>query len=296
MKATPYLSRKAKGRRPLIKRLVLFFLLVSATFSMKLAVHEMWVWDDIVVKVLERPLLCFHEAIEGSGRVIEDYFFLVGLSQENRELKKNAEILKAQNMLLASKISFLEEALGFQMRLDLSRDMLLAARVVAHDTLANVKTLQINRGREHGIAVDDVVLGAAGLVGRVIRVADRTSQVLLLCDPGFAIDVASSRTGVRLLLTGLTENRLKGNRYPFLTRAEFLEKGAELREGDELLSSGLGDIFPAKIPVGRVLELGTREGKIFDRLVVQPHVDFAKLDHVFVLGHPASPRVSANEP
>jgi cell shape-determining protein MreC len=85
------------------------------------------------------------------------------------------------------------------------------------------------------------------------------------------------------LVSGVSENRLKGSRYPFLSHAEFLEGEQELKDGDEIVTSGFGTIFPAKIPVGTVKEVQLSEGKVAQKTVIVPKVDFMKLTNVFVL-------------
>lgn len=238
------------------------------------------------VGLLERVYLPVHHLILGvtsrfSG-IWNHYIDLVGKSRENEKLKeeldfKNLHILSLQERLR-------EKSQGA----DFIKDMKslgwegVAANVIAYDPLSVSKTIWIDSGSNDGVAKDFPVMTQKGLVGRVVRVLPQTSQVLLLIDKRFTVDVLDEATRTRAMVVGLGDApRLK--RYPFMTQMEYLKLGDEINAGDLLMTSGLSDLYPRGIPVGYILEIAKDEENVFQSAAVIPSVDFAKIERVIVL-------------
>lgn len=136
------------------------------------------------------------------------------------------------------------------------------------------KTIRVDRGSGSGVAEGMIVRVPDGLVGRVISVTEHTAEVLLITDP--ALKVACTLEGCPKsfgILWGGTENRLV---------LRHLKAGERVFAQARVLTSGLGGVFPAGIPVGtllvddKVADVSAAEGE------VQPTVDFSTLEDVFI--------------
>lgn len=268
-------------------RLILLFL-VAAVFFLRIAwnvslpVPGSWPTDGIVASAF-RPIGRFvggvSEAV--SGRV-RRYFILSGVERENQDMRNELELLKITNAALAAQVSALSEYRDALALYFFRTDDLLPARILSHDLFSASKTALIDKGRDQGVSVDDVVVAGDGLVGRVVESFSGVSKVLLLIDPHFAVDAVNARSGLRVLVSGVSGKDAAAEREPFLTQVEYLENAAEMREGDPIATSGLGGVFPAGIPVGRVDRVNYSTKNLFDKARILPSVDFAKLRRVFV--------------
>ncbi len=99
------------------------------------------------------------------------------------------------------------------------------------------------------------VIDAGGLLGQVIATTPATATVLLVTDPDHAVPVMVARSGVRLVVYGTgRSDRLQLADVPL---------SADVREGDELLTSGLGSRFPPGFAVGRVAALRADDSRAF---------------------------------
>lgn len=97
------------------------------------------------------------------------------------------------------------------------------------------------------------------------------------------MDTVNQRTKLRCLVQGIDENDLKAQRMPYLSQIEFFERGQEMKEGDLLVTSGVGKMYPSGIPVGHVTEIKIGDAGFFENSLVVPSVDFAKLGSLYVL-------------
>ncbi|HRP87988.1 MAG TPA: rod shape-determining protein MreC, partial [Gammaproteobacteria bacterium] len=105
-------------------------------------------------------------------------------------------------------------------------------------------------------------LDADGIVGQVVRVNPLGAEAILISDPSHATPVELNRNGLRTVALGMGD----------VTRMDlpFLPNSADIRIGDLLTSSGLGDAFPAGYPVARVTRVERRPGESFARVEAEP--------------------------
>ena len=148
----------------------------------------------------------------------------------------------------------------------------------------------VNRGTRNGLFKAQAVLDDKGLLGQTTHVGPFSAEVILITDPEHAVPVQIERTGLRTIAVGTGDTASLALPY--------LPANADVKVGDVLMTSGLGGVFPAGYPVGRVAEV--------HRDAVQPlaqvrAVPFASMntDREVMLvwfreGHPAAP-MSANE-
>jgi rod shape-determining protein MreC len=155
------------------------------------------------------------------------------------------------------------------------------AAVIAHPPSQFAQQVVIAAGEGDGVRVDDPVVNADGLVGRVTAVTPDTAQVTLLTDASTAVSAYDVETEA----SGLVQSGRTGSGALVLSR---VEKRYEVRQGDEIVTSGsqrgqLPSLFPRGISVGEVTYVGRADTDLYLRIQIRPSVDFGALDAVVVL-------------
>jgi rod shape-determining protein MreC len=208
------------------------------------------------------------------------YVDLVHVRGENEALRSENGRLKAE-LMDARRVA--QEATRYQRLLGL-RDSVpaatLVARVISIDTSPYFRVARIELDRGQGMVRRGMpIITPEGVVGRINRVAGSTSDIQLAVDPRSSIDVVLPRTGGRGILVG------KPGENGYRCQIQYLVRGEEAREGDRVVTSGLGD-FPRDIPVGTVSKVLKNAAGLFQEVEVTPHVDFARLSEVLVVVAP----------
>ena len=213
---------------------------------------------------------------------LPDYFRDVGeLNEENEQLRALLAEAMAENnrlRLIAGEAEDLANLLG--MRTRYPEHPMIAARVVAAVSNNWFDSFTIDRGGNDGIERNMPVLAHGGLVGRVILAGNNYSRVVsfLNIDEASAVSVRSVRTGEH----GIVRGDIGLMPYGFV-RMVYIDLGAQITVGDELVTSNLGDIFPPGISVGSVQEVRTDASGLFQYAIVMPSVDFTSIDVVQVI-------------
>jgi len=138
----------------------------------------------------------------------------------------------------------------------------LIAEILSVDLDPYRQRFDLNRGLVDGVYVGQALLDARGVVGQVVRVGPLTSEAVLITDADHALPVSVNRNGLRTIAVGTGDSgRL---RLPYLTNS------ADIEVGDLLVSSGLGGVFPADYPVGRIVEVRVRPDQAFAEVMAEP--------------------------
>ncbi len=125
------------------------------------------------------------------------------------------------------------------------------------------KRFIIDKGKNLGVHVGQVLIDARGLVGQVSEVYSDKSLVISITDADHALPVIVSRSGFRSILFGQGNDRV-------LSLAN-LTPSDDIKVGDVLLTSGMGGRFPAGIPVGVVRQFKQDAALAFVSAQVQPY-------------------------
>jgi rod shape-determining protein MreC len=150
-----------------------------------------------------------------------------------------------------------------------SRVLISELLAVATDRLD--KQIILNKGEKAGVFVGQPVLDAFGVVGQVVQVDSLTSRILLLSDRQSAIPVQIKRNGIRAIATGYgVTNRLK---------LKNMTNTSDVKVGDELIASGLGERYPFGYPVGTIESINRNTGNLFADIsvTVAAHLDRSRL-------------------
>ncbi len=214
---------------------------------------------------------------------------------ENRSLRRQVEELnrelagykaaRAANQYLEKLLKY-ERAPAFPQ--DAQNYNQVAAQVLTSPTVFD-QTITIAAGSNRGVAVQDVVVTADGLVGQVTKVFGTVSVVMLLTDPDSAVRAVdeSDQAAIGILEPGSSGDMLS------LTRVGKDKK--QVGYGDTVVTAGspgtgkLPSLFPANIPIGVITSVGQNETDIFKQIQVQPFVDLSSLQSVLVLVPKAKP-------
>lgn len=218
-----------------------------------------------------------------NDKLKESFDFFINFSkvkQENEELAaKNAELenklieynrMKDENQTLREMFEYSEANENYNY---------LGCNIVGYSGGNISNGYVIDKGTNDGVKKDMIVITPQGLVGKVTKAENSYSIVQTILNENIAVAsmVESTRetTGV---LQGVTDNKNKN-----LTILSNIPIDSEIKEGDVILTSGLGGMYPKEIRIGEVVSIEVDSVGIMKKAVVKPYVDFNKLEGLFVV-------------
>ncbi len=216
---------------------------------------------------------------QGVSGILQEYVYLVDVKLDNERLREeNARLREANYKLLSEAAENRRLRRLLQLRDEL-KGSLLSAQVIGKEVSAffRVTRVVLDRGERDHVRAGMPVLTSDGLVGQVRRTWGRYADVLLTADKTSAIDVVIQRTGARGMLKGV------GSDESYLCRIEELSREDDVKPGDLVVTSGLGQRFPAAILVGTVKEVVKREYGLYQEATVTPAVRFSRLAEVLIM-------------
>ncbi len=152
------------------------------------------------------------------------------------------------------------------------------ANVVTRDPANWWRTIDIDLGSRDGISNNLPVLTASGLVGRISSVDKASAKVVLIGDPNCRVSAlvenAARDTGV-LLASGPLDTSL--------VQLTYLASSANLKSGQNVVTSGLGGIFPKGIPIGQIVDARSVEFGLYTEARVKLNANLGSLEQVWVL-------------
>ena len=185
------------------------------------------------------------------------------LEQQLREL----EIIKSENRILKESMNLVEKYKEYES---------IPAEIINKDFENYSDVLIINCGEKDGVKTDMVVISDKGLVGHVISTTDYTAKVLTILDPSSSVSAKTSTTRESVVCSGNLE---KSN----ILRLKYIPTDVTLTVGDNVETSGMGGIYPKGIHIGTITKIENANNKIEEFGVVEPAVDFDKLETVLVI-------------
>ena len=193
------------------------------------------------------------------------------LQRENDQLK----FQNAQAAAIARENDQLRAQIGWQRQQPWK---LKPASVVLRDPANWWRTVQIDLGRRDGVTNNMPVLTPDGLVGRVSSVGYARSQVVLVGDPGCRVSVRIVNTSRDMGIIGPG-----GPLDNSLVNLSYLSGNANLKPGQQVLTSGVGGIFPPGISVGQIVDARQAEYGLYTEARVKLSANLGALDQVWVL-------------
>ena len=198
------------------------------------------------------------------------------LLEENERLRQERLFLNARAQRFAA---LQEENRRLKNLLESSTEILEGQVLMAELVQVNLQPFRqqiiINKGRRDEVFKGQPVVDADGVMGQVTQVGLFSSTVLLLTDPAHSIPVQIDRNGLRSIAVGTG----RGNALLL----DYLPANADVKEGDLIVSSGLGGRFPPGYPVGSVTQVAHALGEPFSEVSVAPRAKFGRSREVLLL-------------
>ena len=214
------------------------------------------------------------------GSFFKNVFQAGSLAEQNEALRREIDELRSaltETSTLRSENAEYEEILDLAEEKDFG---VLGARVIGESPVDFEWAVFIDKGQDDGVVEDMPVIGASGLVGRVVRVFDTTSKVMLIIDPDSKVSARLSTTRETGLIEGQREELLRFNLIG--TDAQIVP-GETVETSGYQLDEGYTGLFPPGIPIGAVASREESEDGVTVKVLVRPVVNFSRLDTVGLL-------------
>ncbi len=270
----PQRRRKFRLWNPTTYTVVLLIVAIVSVASWK--IEESGWMENRLTRLMSSPVRVLEGTRAWLVDVSDNIDTAIRAREELIELRDEVERLRRENQELriaAADVDHLRNLLNLPDRTSFHA---LPALVINRD-LAYSQAVIINRGSEHGVAVNQpVISGEEGLVGRIERVFKTTARVMLINDYGSAVGVRVEGKPLEALVRGNPKERALNMTDLFPTA------GTEVLpdEGDRVFTSGVGRVFPANLLVGRIQGEVQNEEEVYR---VEPEVDGRRIYEVLVL-------------
>ncbi len=221
-------------------------------------------------------------------QIINGWHYLQKIKQEYSSLRE----VKKENLQLRKKLAELSQKEVFYRELLLTNQRLesllrlkqklaypsLTANVISYTPYFNPKLVVIDKGRKDGLKLHFPVLNIQGVVGQIAMLSSHYAKVLTIIDVNSRIGVKSQRTRVNgvFIGTGINTGEVK-----------YIMKDKDVKVDDLFITSGLDDIFPKGLLVGKVISISEPKTGLFKKIVVKTSIDFCCLEEVIVLLKPS---------
>lgn len=137
------------------------------------------------------------------------------------------------------------------------------------------RKVTVGKGSSNGIKAGQIVMDDLGVIGQVTRTYPWTAEVTLITDKNHLVPVQIERNSLRTVISGTGRN---GE-----LELRFLSISTDIREGDLLITSGIGGVYPPGLPVGRVTHIEYDRSHKFARIICTPVAGVDRHRQVLVL-------------
>ena len=197
------------------------------------------------------------------------------LLKDNQQLQQQLFLLRSDLLRMAElsqENRRLRELLGSPVTQDSRK---LVARILSVDSDPFVYQVVIDKGVEHHVYEGQPVVNDQGVIGQVVSVGKTSSRVLLITDISHALPVRVLRNDLRAIASGtgnINELTLKN-----------LPRNVDIKDGDILVTSGMGGHFPEGYPVAKVTRFANEEQSPFAEIKAEPLATLDRLRYVLLL-------------
>ena len=234
-----------------------------------------------LLSVVLTPLQKVTSALSGgAASVWEKYTSIDDVMDRNEQLEaENAEL--RQQMVDYDRIKAENDAYKALARIQdtNSEASYVSAFVIGRDPLDEFGGFTLDQGSTDGVAVNDAIISVRGyLLGVVVEVDATSCKVMTILHPSFNAAGVISRTRENGIITGSADYAADGQCV--LTN---LDRATEARKGDQVITTGLGGVFPANLLVGTVQEVVPEQSGKSSSAVILPGADPRTVKHVFIV-------------
>lgn len=186
-----------------------------------------------------------------------------------KSLVYDAELIKKENEFYSNYLGIKEEHVDF---------LFENATVVGREATNYRTVVTLSKGSLHGIEVNMPVITEEGLIGHITEVGSTWSKAEILTESSSAVGAYIERSGTLGVVEGTYELRTEG-----LCRMVYIEADADIRVGDKVLSSGIGEVYPRGLLIGKVTEVSRDERTRTLVATVEPAADLGSISKVMII-------------
>jgi len=231
-------------------------------------------WQALVLEItvpIQKVLLAPVDAARGAWA---RYVDLVDVRDENDALRGRIAELEEANLQFREALVASDNLQRIASMRDEFEAPLLPSEIVGLDVSPWFRSVLIDRGGEHGVRSGQPVVTDQGVVGLVTATSKRAAKAMLLLDRQSAIDGIVQRSRARGIVRGRGTGELE---------FEFVVRGSDVQEGDVVITSGMGGVYPKGLRIGVVRSVSDAGGRLMQTASLVPSVDFGRIEQVFVV-------------
>lgn len=276
------MNRKKITTKHILIAIIILIIVVIAIFSFTLKNNkqpnklESFIKDTTISieKVLFWPLKFIIDKVE-------DYKLLINIRQKYQLLLPEVsriESLNAENIELRRQIEALKQELNITYTIN--EYEFLNATVISRNVANWYNTITIDKGTYNGVTTDMVVVNSQGLIGKIVSTTTFTSEIRLITTSDTANKISVTIASEGKKINGLIKD------YNYKTKhleVEGVSNTEYVGIGDYVYTSGLGEIFPSGILIGKVERITTDEYDLAKIIEVKPIADFDDINYVAIL-------------
>ena len=231
---------------------------------------------SIISDVIIYPI----DVISSTPKSIIELFVLE--SQEGPDLQLEITKLQDENLNLKIKLQELQSLKDENLRLrNMAKESTIIAnkqtlvKVISASAHPNKKIISIDKGRKESVFEGQNVLGLKGLIGQVIEVNYLSSKVLLISDLNHNVPAQITRTGEKLIVSGMgSDDRL---------RVSYAPLNMDIKIGDIVATSGIANRFKLNIPIGKISDVIYNQDKNFVEAIVLPYENIGNIAELILI-------------
>lgn len=193
----------------------------------------------------------------------------VQMAQQNQDIR-NSQTYKEENEYLRSLLDLKDKHTDYVMEI---------ANVVSWDRGGYSSVMTISKGASAGLEAGMCAITADGqVIGLITEVGTNWASVTTILDTTSEIGAYIFGSGYSCIAQGNFELMRQG-----LLRASYINSSATIRNGDQILTSGDGDIYPPGLVMGTVTDVGDDEVNVAKYAVITPTIDITNVEQVFLI-------------
>ncbi|MBZ4645008.1 MAG: rod shape-determining protein MreC [Petroclostridium sp.] len=230
----------------------------------------------VIVSPIQKVFFSIGKNIENSIQFIAE---IKTLKQQNEKLLAEIDELKETNRKLQdlkAENERLREMLGLKERFD--KFEIIGAQIIAKEPGNWFSVFTIDKGTNDGLEKNSAVITSKGLVGHIYDVGINRAKVISIIDSNSSVSGLMVRTRDIAVVKGDLALQKEG-----LCKMSYISKDADVIKEDLIETSGLGGIYPKGLLIGKIKEIKQEPHEISKYAIVEPAVDFKRLEQVFVI-------------
>ncbi|HEX2927826.1 MAG TPA: rod shape-determining protein MreC [Ruminiclostridium sp.] len=265
-------------RRAMVVTIIVLILIVCIGLTVNPDSKLNWIGDLISV-----PFTSVEKAFSYTGQKVEEGIGLFEnvqkLQAENKELSEKIDKLnneRSDYLRLKSENEDLRKI--FDLKDQLAGYELVGANIIARNDGNLFNIFLTDKGSANGIGYNMPVITSKGLVGKVSSAQPFSSKVISIIEDGSSVSAVVAKSGTFVVVKGDIQLEKEG-----LCKLEYIPADIDLAQGDEIVTSGIGGIYPKGIIIGTVKEIRAGESDLDRYAIIQPAADLKRLNQVVIL-------------